>query len=104
MHFGGVVTGEPTTEGKTGADVGTVVVDTASGKEYVLVKVSDSLKWEVIGDQNTYATNTTVTAVQTDVTYLSSQIDSINAAGYVTSTAVDDAITAKINGLDVLST
>lgn len=104
MHFGGVVTGEPTIEGKTDADVGTVVVDTASGKEYVLVKAADGLKWEVIGDQNTYATNATVTAVKTDVTYLSGQISSINTAGYVTSTAVDAAITTKINTLDVLST
>lgn len=103
MHFGGVVSGEPSTTDKTSADVGTVVVNVENGKEYVLVS-ADGLKWEVIGDQNTYATNTTVTAVQNDVAYLSGQIDSINAAGYVTSTAVGDAITTKINELDVLST
>lgn len=63
MHFGGVVTGEPSIEGKTDADVGTVVVDAASGKEYVLIKATDGLKWEVIGDQNTYATKAALTTL-----------------------------------------
>lgn len=115
MHFGGVVTGEPTTEGKTDADVGTVVVDVASGKEYVLIKATDGLKWEVIGDQNTYATKTALTnlentltgqidGIQSDVTFLSGKIDDINDAGYALSADVDTKVTAEIGKLDVAKT
>ena len=64
MHFKGTVNAVPTTT--TGYNVGDVVlvagssVEGDNGKEFVLVEVDGTKKWEQIGDQDHYATKSYV--------------------------------------------
>lgn len=128
MHFKGVVNEVPTSTKEY--EVGDVVLVSGSsivdnnGKEFVLVEVSGTKKWEQIGDQDHYATKTLASQMSAyaleqanDYTdskfsnlsdyYTKDEVDTISgtlSTDYVTKIkAVDDKLTAYALSTDVTS-
>ena len=79
MHFKGTVTGDDPSKWTGSYEKGDVVINPATGKEWVKTETG----WEVIGDQQTYATNARVDDIATTLNQVSSDYTTSSEASAI---------------------